>query len=75
MSGFKEVAVEEVVHHDRAADRRNADRVAFDVELVDDLGNKAIDDAMRATRAIVRDETRKGMRAFVNELLFCLGHC
>ena len=75
MGGIKKVAVAEVVHHDRATDGRNANRVAFDVELVNDLSHEAVDDTVRATRAIVRDETRKGMRAFVNDLLFCLGHC
>ena len=75
MGCFEEVAVEEVVHHNRATDGRNANRVTFDDELLNDLSHEAVDDTVRATRAIVRNESRKGMRTLVNELLFCLGHC
>ena len=74
MCGFDHVTVEEVVHHDRATHWRDADGLALDVKLVDDFGNQSVYDAMRATWAVVRDETRKGMRALEHDLLFSLGH-
>ena len=54
--------VHEVVHHDGAAHGRDAHGDALDAQLVDALGNEAVDDAVRAARAVVEDGIGKRMR-------------
>ncbi len=49
-----EVDVEVVVGEDRAADRRHADRLRADAQLVEHLGHQPVDDAVRAAGAVVR---------------------
>ena len=71
---LEKVAAEKVVEHDRATNRRNADGLAFDSQFVNRLGHQAVDDSVRATRAIIRDDRQQGMRPLVHDLFFSLGH-
>ena len=74
VGGLEEIAIVEVVHHDGAADRRDADGVPLDTQFVYNLGHEAVHDAVRATGTIVRDDGRQGMRALIDDFLFRLGH-
>ena len=56
------VAGEVVVRHHGAADRRDADGLALDAELVDRLRDETVDDAVRAARAVVQDRIRQRLR-------------
>ena len=53
MCSLDHVAAKEVVAHDRAADRRDADGLSLYAELVDGLGNQTMHDTVSAARAEV----------------------
>ena len=67
VGGFDHIAVEIIICKHRAADGRYAHGVALDTELVDDLGNKAVDYPVRAAGAVM--ERRIGER--VRLLEYC----
>ena len=69
VSSFDHIATEEIIGHDRATDRRDAYGLALDIELVHGLAHEAMDDAVRAPRAIVGHHRQQGMRAGKHELL------
>ena len=62
MRSLDHVAAEVVIRHHGAADRRNADGLALNAELVDRLGDETMDNAMRAARAIMQDRIRQRLR-------------
>ena len=51
--GFNHIALEVIICEYRAADRRDADRFAADIELVERLGDQTMHDSVRTARAIV----------------------
>ena len=53
VSGFVHIAVEVIIRKDGAADRRDADDLAVQVHLVDDLGHQAVNDAVVAAGAVM----------------------
>ena len=69
VSSLDHVATEEIVGHDRAADGSDAYGLALDIELVHGLAHKAMNDAVRAPRAIVSHHRQQRMRAGKHKLL------
>ena len=72
MRRLDHIAAEEVRSGDGAAHRRDADGAAFDIKLVDDLGDQTVHDAVRATRAVVRDHGQQRLRTREHHAAFAL---
>ena len=74
MGGLDHIATEEVVAHDRAANGRHTDGLALDAELIDGLGDKAMHDAMGATRTEVGNDRQQRIGALEDDLLLFFRH-
>ena len=74
MGGLDHIAAEEVVAHDRTADGRHANGLALDAELVDGLGDKAMHDAMGATRTEVGNDRQQRIGTLEDDLLLFFRH-
>ncbi len=66
--GLYGIQVEVMIHEHRAADRRDQDRLLLNAQLVYRFGDQAMDDAMRATGAIVRPGVGEGVGATVHDV-------
>ena len=62
------VDVEVVVQQHRTADRRHHDRALPNAQLIDRLGNEAVDDAVRAARTVIGDVLGQGIGPLVDDL-------
>ena len=51
---MKDIAVGIVIGHRGAADRVDADSLAFDAEFVDRFRNESVNDTMGASRAVMQ---------------------
>ena len=70
VSGLDHIAPEEVGCGNRAPDGGHADGLALNAQLVDRFGDKAVNDAVRTSGAIVRYDGKERMGALEDDLFF-----
>ena len=63
MGGFYHIEREIIVRHNGTADRGDSDSLALDAELVNNLGDKAVNDTVGTAGAIVQRHINQGFRS------------
>ena len=67
VGGLNHIAGEVVVRHNGTADGGHTDGLPLDAQLVHHLGHEAVDDAVRATGAVVHRHVIECLRFFKND--------
>ncbi len=65
MRRFDHTAAEIIIRHHGAAHRRNADSFPLYAQLIQTFRHKAVDNAVRATRAVMRRDIQQCMGPFI----------